>query len=247
MNSYEAKQEARRDRYQTLASKRATEAHQLQRAGFDALRAIPFGQPILVGHHSETRDRAYRARAVGQIDRSFELGATADYYERKAEGVGAGGISQDDPDALAKLKTKLQELETNHAALLVGRKSGRLAGEERVPGFAITNSAARIRATKKRIEQLLSAAKREAAPDVTGPGFVLRENKAANRLQFLFDAKPSEAVRLSLRRGGFRWSPTAGAWQTWLNVRGRWHAERVIAAMGEEEGRAVPLSDCSVG
>lgn len=38
-----------------------------------------------------------------------------------------------------------------------------------------------------------------------------------NRLQIIFDAKPDRAMIDNLKRHGFRWSPTNGAWQRLLN------------------------------
>lgn len=38
-------------------------------------------------------------------------------------------------------------------------------------------------------------------------------NHDAERVQILFDAKPDAATRTELKRCGFRWSPTNGAWQ----------------------------------
>ena len=39
-----------------------TEGRAKVAAGDKALSVIPFGQPILIGHHSEKRDRNYRRR-----------------------------------------------------------------------------------------------------------------------------------------------------------------------------------------
>ena len=57
----------------------------LQAQGRKALEAIPFGQPILIGHHSERSDRKFRARATGKISKAFELAHQADHLEQRAE------------------------------------------------------------------------------------------------------------------------------------------------------------------
>ena len=41
-------------------------------------------------------------------------------------------------------------------------------------------------------------------------------NVEDNRVQLLFPAKPSEKVRRELKRHGFRWARSAGAWQRQL-------------------------------
>ena len=45
---------------------------------------IPFGQPILIGHYSEGRDRRFRERISRTFERAFETGDKAKYYERRA-------------------------------------------------------------------------------------------------------------------------------------------------------------------
>ena len=65
---------------------------------------IPFGQPILVGHHSETRDRNYRKRIHGQLpEERFDASKKAKRRSaERAASVGKGGISSDDPEAVAE-------------------------------------------------------------------------------------------------------------------------------------------------
>ena len=42
-------------------------------------------------------------------------------------------------------------------------------------------------------------------------------NKPDSCLQVVFNSKPGEEVRAELKRGGFRWAPSVGAWQRQLN------------------------------
>jgi hypothetical protein len=75
---------------------------------------IPFGQPILVGHHSEKRHR----RALERIDRA--MGKAVD-NSRKAEGMQSRAanieaandraIYDDDPDAIERLTERIAALE----------------------------------------------------------------------------------------------------------------------------------------
>jgi len=46
---------------------------------------IPFGQPILVGHHSEGRDRRYRGRINATFDKGFKEMDKAEHYHEQAE------------------------------------------------------------------------------------------------------------------------------------------------------------------
>ena len=47
-------------------------------------------------------------------------------------------------------------------------------------------------------------------------GFKIVKDFADNRLRILFDEKPAADVRDKMKHNGFRWSPSAGAWQRQL-------------------------------
>ena len=112
MNEYEARQAAKAKRYRTYAENAQKRADALRQAGDAALSLIPLGQPILVGHHSEGRDRRYRARAMGQIDRGNAEQKRADYWARRADAVEHDtSISSRDPEAADKLRARIADLE----------------------------------------------------------------------------------------------------------------------------------------
>src|SRR5436309_1213505 len=108
MNSYELKVEARRERLLAAADKAERLSAAMHKAASAAASVIPFGQPILVGHHSEGRDRRYRARFNAKYERSFELSKKAAALRSAAESIGKAGISSDDPDAVVKLREELE-------------------------------------------------------------------------------------------------------------------------------------------
>lgn len=111
MNPYERRQVDRRERLLELADRMQAASDAAYRRSRDMASVIPMGQPILVGHHSERRDRAYRARIWRTQDRCLELQRKAEHFRQKAAGVGKGGISSDDPDAVAKLREELEKCE----------------------------------------------------------------------------------------------------------------------------------------
>jgi hypothetical protein len=114
MKSYEQKQERRREGLRSRAERLHVQAVELeQRARSDAA-LIPFGQPILVGHHSEKRDRRFRARIVARLDQAAALEEQALAFDQRAESVGEGGISSDDPEAVRKLREQLEQLKARH-------------------------------------------------------------------------------------------------------------------------------------
>lgn len=60
------------------------------------------------------------------------------------------------------------------------------------------------------------------------------ENPDVARVQILFPGKPDDATRSLLKREGFRWAPSEGAWQRHLNNAGRHAALCVISALQTE-------------
>src|SRR3989338_10205669 len=83
--TYEEKQLARIERYQELAQK----AKQQSQSAYDnsnrLSKMIPFGQPILVGHHSEKMHRRHIEKIHNAMNKSVELQKKAEYYEGKVK------------------------------------------------------------------------------------------------------------------------------------------------------------------
>ncbi len=254
MQDYEERQQARRERYEARAEKLRSEAQALNSQASDMASAIPFGQPILVGHHSEKRDRRYRGRIHDTFGRAYANEQKADYYEAKAKSVGTGGISSDDPRALEKLRQKLADLQRMQTMMKKANviirnypphlwegellKLGFTETQTHVaiypvqglkPGFepfALQNNNANIRRVAMRIAQLEKEAERETT-ETKGSGYTLREDTEQNRVMFIFEEKPDEETRKLLKSNGFKWSPTRSAWVRMLNANGRWAANCV--------------------
>lgn len=117
MNSYEQRQEARRERLLRIADKLQSEGNARYMRAKQMAEAIPFGQPILVGHYSEGRDRRYRAKIHNNFGKAFSAMNKAKELERRAEAVGTGGISSDDPEAVVKLRAELAQCEQAQARM----------------------------------------------------------------------------------------------------------------------------------
>ena len=124
MGNYEERQQAKKDRFLELAENaRQKSTAEFKKADMsEGATGIPLGQPILVGHHSEGRHRRTIERADNAMRRSIEADSKAEYYEGKAKGVGTGGISSDDPDALEKLRSKLEGLEKSQERMKAANK-----------------------------------------------------------------------------------------------------------------------------
>lgn len=233
MNTYQERIEARRDLYAKRAENARRESDARYKVVSDISDVIPFGQPILVGHHSE---RSHRA-AISKIDRnmrkSIEAGEKAKYYEEKAENYGTHGISSDDPEAITRLEEKLAKQQEEHAILKKYRKQD----PELVPAYMLSNSNGRMRATKKRIEQLKRAQER-TDQEIVGKGWICKASTEENRIMFTFDEKPNEAMRKVLKSKAFKWSTTRTAWVRQWTPNGMYGAKRVIeelALLAREE------------
>ena len=112
MNKYEEKRQARIERLEEQAKKATNTASSLHNKAKTMASAIPFGQPILVGHHSEKRDRNYRKRIHSTFGKAFEANDKAEHYKDRAEAAKNNtAISSDDPEATKKLKAKIEKAE----------------------------------------------------------------------------------------------------------------------------------------
>lgn len=87
LEQVEAKQEraeARAGRMEDRATSAAAESNSAATRSHQMMDAIPMGQPILVGHYSEGRDRRYRERAWNLMGKAVAASERAKYYEGRA-------------------------------------------------------------------------------------------------------------------------------------------------------------------
>lgn len=126
---FEEEQERKKARLEERAARAAREGQAAHDAADRIARAIPFGQPILVGHHSETRYRADIKRIDRGMRKALEKAKEADELRRRAEAVGTGGISSDDPAATQKLQSKLEDLERRQEWMKKVNAAWRKAGQ----------------------------------------------------------------------------------------------------------------------
>ena len=182
--SYRDRRNARADRLDGWADKREVSAT----AGFEKADAladmIPFGQPILAGHHSEDRHRRDLDRINAAGFRALEDSQKADAMHSKAANIRAAAdraIYSDDEDAVERLKERIVGWEAERgrikaynascrkgapdASLLDDAQRGNLASIARhaayqlgkqgqFPGYATSNITGRIASARKRLASL---------------------------------------------------------------------------------------------
>lgn len=215
--NYDEKQAFKLDHYRDLAEKNRAASASAYAASSRISDAIPFGQPILVGHHSEAHHRRDIDRIHNSMRKSVELNDKADYYDQKAANIESSTvISSDNPDAVQLLKDKLVKLEAQREAYKEKNRAQRKDKENPlftpIPKYVFSNLSGNIKSVKDRIQHLERVS---ALPDVdeTINGTRVLTSKEDNRVRLYFDSIPSEEVRTKLKSNGFKWSPYNKAWQ----------------------------------
>lgn len=186
-------------------------------------------------------------------DRNMEEWREIQEILNKIRSVGTGGISADDPDAVGKLKKKLENLEELQETMKLvnsyyrekgtldrcpfltpeqtdqlnsDMESGWHYGKAPYLPWQLSNNNAEIRRVRQRIEEL----ERKAETVYVGwefDGGYVEPDKEDNRLRIYFDEKPDEDTRSELKSSGFKWSPKAGAWQRQLTANAFYAADHI--------------------
>lgn len=160
-------------------------------------------------------------------------------------------IRADDPKAVEMLKENLKECESRREFMQTVndyyKKNGTTLGCEGVdektaaeldgriekynqetpyPGRFFNENYKAHQALKNNIERL------ENKPETVFKGWQFTGgeaiiNLANNRLQLMFDGKPTDEQRTDLKKNGFKWAPTAKAWQRPLDFKSMAAAERI--------------------
>ena len=252
------RKQARADRYRERALQAKAGSTAAYRRSEELVEHIPPGQPILVGHHSETKHRRALERSWNALGKSVELEQKANYYEAKAEAAEHNrAIYAEDDDAVENLTERVAALESLQERMKAANriiKNLKQTQEEKIEalcrlGFERRNAEElfvpncfgqigfadfTIRnngANIRRLKKRLeSVARLKSAPtkEYTIGEVRIVENTEANRLQVFFPEKPSEEVRKELKSNGFRWASIAACWQSYLNERQKYRIERIL-------------------
>jgi len=259
-SDYAERVEARRERLAGAAAKVSAESAALHAKASAISAMIPFGQPILVGHHSERRARRDAERILNGHLKAARLATEAKALASAAAAVGTGGVSSDDPDAVAKLTAERDALvakrdrmkaansawrkaktpEAREALILeTGQKEStravlRSMGKDDALflSFQVTNLSANIRRIEKRIAELSKPLPTMATID--GGWYRIEARADLNRVALTVERRMSDASYLALRAAGWRWSPSESAFLWGLNNRGIYQAGRAHALLSAE-------------
>ena len=236
MTTRREKLEAKLEKRREWADKREKEAA----ARFAGVRRIadniPFGQPILVGHHSERHARADQRRIHNGMRAGVEALNMAQHHTEKAAGLEAqldNNIYSDDPDAteclserIAELKAKRDAWKASNAAYRKGPAAwaahlGVSAEREAELRDAVVNgyswckqphpsyTMTNLGANIRRLEKRLVGvtARVKRTAKAEEAGILI---EGADYVRITFPDKPARDVLNDLRGAGFRWS--GGYW-----------------------------------
>lgn len=221
---------------------------------------IPFGQPILVGHHSEKRHRRAADKITNSMRKGIEENEKADYFEQRAKSAENNrAIFSDDPNATEKLAEKIERLEKRQELMKAANKLAKkddydglldLGFSERqvtqiltpdsrgnvfaFESFVITNNGANLRRLKERLQLELKKAALVTADLKFDSGVVITQNAEDNRTQIKFPvARVSKEIYKELKSRGFRLT-REGIWQRHLSDGALYWAKDIEKKYGEE-------------
>lgn len=234
----------RRERLENKVAKRqewAAKAEERSTASFNRAHEltanIPFGQPILVGHHSEGRHRRTLERSDNAMRNACELSHKAEMHESKAanlENLLDKAIFSDDSDAIEAIEARIQAnmearekmkkinalyrkadaagleaMGINYESLKakLAAAGGYWGSAPHLP-YEMSNIGGRIQADKKRIEHIRCMNARKERAEAAGGVAIVRG--AQGYAQVTFAEKPDYSVIRALKDAGFHWS--GGSW-----------------------------------
>lgn len=208
-----------RARHAARAASLTAKANAAFAASDRATAGIECGQPILVGHHSEGRHRRALERSHAAMSRGVEASKTAKRHASLAESSRGAGVRIADDDAVAALEAKLAEAVARHEAL---KAKG-------LGGFSLTNSSANVRRLKARVAEAKAFVTQPAAAiEIPGVGVDYDDG----RILLTFGGKPADEVREVLKRNGWKWSGSRGAWSRLDTPNARNALRRIASEIG---------------
>jgi len=262
--NYEERKETRIERLKERAKKAQSRSNAYYEHSHKLVEHIPFGQPILVGHHSEGRHRRTLERSNNYMGKSVNESSKAQYYAKRAKAAENNtAIFSDDPEAITKLKEKLAGLENCQKMM---KDANRIIRKHKNVSPEAIKELVEIGFNEKQANKLFEPG---TCGSIGFPSYSLQNNNATirgcklriaelekrsneettekeingvkvvdnveeNRLQLFFDGKPEYEIRQKLKRSGFRWSRYNGCWQRHRSNSAKWIAEDLLKSLSEQ-------------
>jgi hypothetical protein len=169
--TYRERREAKADRLRGWAGKREAKSQAAHARSDELAEALPFGQPIIVGHHSQGRHEALLKRQDHAMRATVDNSRKAEEFNSRADNIDAAAkraIYSDDPDAIEKLRAKIEKLE--HERMLVKQANSAYRTEHKAElkvmtayqrdmampfrSYVLTNLGGTLNTAKKRLTAL---------------------------------------------------------------------------------------------
>ena len=253
---YEEKRNARYERLLKAAEHAERESQENWNRARSMASVIPFGHPILIGHHSEGRDRNYRARIESKHRKGYELHKKAEEYASRAASVGSNdAIYSDDPEAVEKIGDKLSQLlalQARYKAINAAHvkflkdpasldKSALSLSDKKlvrdyvpdwnkhpIAGYQLTNLSANIRRLKERSKIVERKQAAEDTEEEIG-GIKFEYVPTENRIRITFAGRVSPERFKELRQHGYRLAKSFSdfTFSAYHNNNAKWLAEKI--------------------
>lgn len=110
--------EQRAERFDGYSDRRETDAHRAKDHVAKISDGIPFGQPILRGHHSERHARKDAERIESGMRKAVKMWETSQYWQRRAAGAIAHAKYKELPTVRARRIKKLEADQRKHKRTL---------------------------------------------------------------------------------------------------------------------------------
>ncbi|ROI05470.1 DUF3560 domain-containing protein [Chryseobacterium sp. G0240] len=132
------------ENWASIAEKKSTDHYKRSQ---DLVKHIPMGQPILVGHHSETGHRRTLDRSWSAMGKSVEFSDKASAHESKADywAKRANDINLSMPESIEFYEYKLEAAKIQHEGL----KNGSIKREH---GYQLTYAKKAVNEAQKNLD-----------------------------------------------------------------------------------------------
>ena len=138
---------AKSEKYENWANSAERKSTEYFNKSSDAVKHIPMGQPILVGHYSEKRHRRDLDNSWNALGKSVEFSDKAEIHESKAEywAKRANNINLSMPESIEYYQHKLEVAKEYHEGL----KSGKY---ERAHSFSLVYAKKEVNEIEKKLK-----------------------------------------------------------------------------------------------